>query len=110
MYDTIPINKDLVPYTFDIVLAGETFDIRVDYNTVGDTFVLSLWKDNELVCAGEPIIYGVPLWKDVYKAGKFPAVDIIPIDVSGQSAKVTHDNFGVSVVLAIDNQEVSILE
>lgn len=109
MYDTIPINKELVPYTFSIELAGEMFDIRVDYNSVGDTFVLSLWKDNELVCAGEPIIYGVPLWKDVYKAGKFPAVDIIPIDASGETSKVTYDNLGRTVVLALDNREVSIL-
>lgn len=109
MYDTIPISKELVPYTFSIKLAGEMFDIRVDYNSVGDTFVLSLWKDSELVCAGEPVIYGVPLWKDVYKAGKFPAVDIIPIDASGETSKVTYDNLGRTVVLALDNREVSIL-
>lgn len=109
MYDTIPISKELVPYVFSIKLAGEMFEIRVDYNSVGDTFVLSLWKDNELVCAGEPVIYGVPLWKDVYKAGKFPAVDIIPIDASGETSKVTYDNLGRTVVLALDNREVSIL-
>lgn len=66
-------------------------------------FTVDLYRDGELICAGEPIVYGIPLWKDVYKAGVFPAVDIIPRDPSGENNAVTYDNLGRTVLLLIDN-------
>ena len=105
MRDRIEINKELIPYTFDILLGGEMFNIRVDYNSYADMFTLTIYKDGELICAGEPVIYGVPLWGDVYEAGKYPAVDIIPLDESGEANAVTWDNFNETVFLVIVNQE-----
>lgn len=110
-HDVIEIKKDLVPYEFDISLANETFRIGVDYNETGAFFTLSLSKKNEEtgmydeVCAGEPIVYGVPLWNDVYRSGKFPAPVIIPHDESGEANAVTHDNLNRTVFLTIDNME-----
>lgn len=103
MTDRIEINKDLIPYSFDILLAGETFNIRVDYNQTADMFTLALRKDDELVCAGEPIIYGKPLWEDVFTNGKYPALNIIPIDESGEMNSVTFDNLNRTVFLLIDD-------
>ena len=74
--DVIEIDASRAPYEFDIVLADETFKIGVEYNETGKFFTLSLSKlDEETgsyveVCAGEPIVYGVPLWNDVYKNDK----------------------------------------
>ena len=67
--DRIEINKDLIPYTFEILLCGELFEIRVDYNSTGDLFVLSLYKDGQLIRAGQPLIYGMKLWETVYVSG-----------------------------------------
>lgn len=108
-YDTININKSLVPYTFSILLGGEVFDFRVDYNETHGFFTIGFSKDGEVVCSGEKIVYGKKLFEEIYEHGKFPAVDIIPYDLSGEYDSVTHDNLSETVQLYIDNQEVSII-
>ena len=45
--DRIEINKNLIPYSFDITLGGEIFEIGVNYNEFADMFTLSLTKDRE---------------------------------------------------------------
>ena len=104
MKDRIEINKDLIPYTFDILLGGERFNIRVDYNETADMFTVALSKDGVLICAGEPLIYGVPLWQSVYVSGKYPILNIVPLDESGETNRVTFDNLGKTVFLVVDNQ------
>lgn len=101
--DILEIDKELLPYKFEILLSDELFELHINHNATADLFTIDLYKDGELVCAGEPIVYGVPLWKDVYKAGVFPAVDIIPTDPSGESNAVTYDNLSNTVLLVIDN-------
>ena len=106
--DRLLINKDLIPYRFSILLADELFEMQINYNEKCDIFTVSLYKDDELVCAAEPIIYGVPLFKDVYMIDKYPAIEIVPIDISGHEKNVTWDNLGVTVFLVIDNCEEDI--
>lgn len=101
--DVLEVKKDLLPYECTIQLAGEVFGLQFNYNATADLFTVDLYKDGELICAGEPIIYGIPLWNDVYKANSFPAVDIIPRDPSGDLNAVTFDNLGSTVLLVIDN-------
>ena len=109
MKDRIEINKELIPYTFDILLSGKTFTIRVDYNASGNLFVLSLYKDGKLIRAGQPLIYGTRLWETVYVSGEYPMEDIVPFDESGQSIAVTFDNLNNTVFLVIDNQSEGVL-
>lgn len=101
-YDTIIINKEIIPYTFDILLADELFNLRVDYNTSADLFTITLSKDGEIVCV-EPLIYGVPLFKDLFQPDKYPSLNITPFDESGQSQKITFDNLSETVLLIVDN-------
>lgn len=101
--DVLEINKELLPYECVILLAGEQFTLKFNYNATADLFTVDLYKDDELICAGEPIVYGVPLWRDVYKAATFPALDIIPKDPSGENNMVTFDNLGNTVLLIVDN-------
>lgn len=101
--EVLEIHKDLLPYECDILLAGELFTLQFNYNATADLFTVDLYREGELICAGEPIIYGVPLWKDVYKADRFPALDIIPTDPSGEGNAVTFDNLGRTVLLIVDN-------
>lgn len=110
-HDYIEIDRDKVPYDFNITLADETFMIGVDYNETAEFFTLQLSKLNEEsgkydeICAGEPVVYGMPLWNDVYRSGKFPALDIVPVDESGENNAVTYDNINKTVFLMIDNLE-----
>lgn len=110
MRDYIKINKDLIPYNFDITLAGELFNLRIDYNSTGRFFTVCLSKDGEIVCAGEPLIYGRPLWESVWRKGKYPQIDIVPYDDSGDRSKVTWSNLNETVFLVIDNEGESIVK
>lgn len=101
--DVLAINKELIPYECEILLASEQFSLQFNYNAAADLFTVDLYKGGELICAGEPVVYGRPLWRDVYKADSFPAVDIIPLDPSGESHTVTFDNLGDTVLLIVDN-------
>lgn len=106
--DTIIINKSLIPYSFDIVLGSEEFTFRVDYNNKGGFFTVELAKGDKTLCAGEPIIYGKRLFSDVWTP-EFPAIDIVPIDPSGDYNAVTFDNLCESVLLLIDNDEETVI-
>lgn len=102
MRDRIIINTDLVPYSFDILLAAEWYTMRVDYNSKADVYTISLFKNGEPLVYNEPIMYGEPLFADVYRAGVFPPVDIVAWDESMQETTATSSNFGKTVFLTID--------
>ena len=99
------INKDLIPYTFDILLADEMFNFHIGYNNAADVFTVTLSKDGVVLCAGEPIIYGVPLFGDLKNRGNFPKVNIIPLDDSGERNAVTYDNLSTTVILQVTDGE-----
>ncbi len=105
MLDRIEITKDLIPYTFEISLADELFNITVNYNSYADMFTLDLEKDGRIICAGEPLIYGVPLWENLFICGSYPELSIVPLDESGEMNTVTYDNLNETVFLTIDNTE-----
>lgn len=104
MRDIIEVDKKLIPYSFNIVLAGEMFNMAFDHNKTADLFTCTLSKNGEVVVHNEPLVYGVPLFKDVYTADLFPALDIVPCDEAGNESAVTFDNFGKTVFLTIDDQ------
>ena len=97
----IDVKKNLIPYTFNIVLGEEVYDMRIDYNNRADLFTVSLSKDGNALCIGEPIIYGKPLFADLINRGGFPKVKITPLDYSGESTAVTYDNLGRTVFLVV---------
>lgn len=97
----IEINKDIIPYTFNIPLADELYEMRIDYNNTADLFTVSLSKGGVTLCTGEPIIYGQPLFGDLINRGNFPKVTITPIDESGESNAVTFDNLTRTVLMKV---------
>ena len=101
--DRILITKELIPYSFNILLADELFTLTINHNEKHDLFTVALEKDGEMICEGEPIIYGCPLFKDIYESGKFPSLDIIPLDESGEQNTVTFKNMNETVFLTVDN-------
>lgn len=101
MYKQIEIKKDIIPYTFNISLADEVYEMRIDYNNTADLFTVSLSKNGKMLCTGEPIIYGQSLFLDIENRGGFPKVIIFPIDESGGSNAVTFDNLSNTVLLQV---------
>lgn len=105
---TIEINKSLIPYTFNIELSNEVFTFRVDYNNYGGFFTIELSKNGKTLCSGEPIVYGKPLFADVWNA-EFPHIDIVPVDLSNEYNAVTYDNLCNGVLLVLDNEAESVI-
>lgn len=102
----LEVSKELLPYQCDIVLGGELFTLHFAYNATAMLFTVDLYKDGKLVCAGEPIMYGVPLWSDVFRSKDFPHVAIIPLDPSEEHNTVTYDNLSDTVLLIVTSLEV----
>lgn len=102
----IEINKELIPYNFNILLNNELYNLRVDFNNFANLFTVALSKNDELICAGEPIIYGIPLFNDLITRGNFPQVMIIPKDKSGENNSVTFDNLSSTVFLTVSGGEI----
>ena len=101
----LEIKKDLIPYTFKIVLANELYEMRIDYNNKVDMFTVSLLKDGVELCVGEPIVYGLPLFSEVNTRKGFPQIYITPIDESGENNAVTFDNLSSTVMLRVTGGE-----
>lgn len=104
MRDIIEVEKELLPYAFSIVLAGEEFTMAMDYNKTAELFTCTLSKNGEVVVYNEPLIYGRELFADVYRADYFPAISIVPLDEAGNETAITYANFGKTVFLTIDDQ------
>lgn len=102
-YEYVPIEKENVPYRFEIELGTELFEWEVRYNHMHDFFTVDLYKNEEPLVYGEKIVYGIPLFQDVYDQ-RFPAPTIVPIDEAGIENTVTFENLGKTVFLAVMNQ------
>lgn len=104
MKDRIEVDKELIPYNFDIDLTGGGwFNLEFHYNETADLFTVTLSQDGVVLVYDEPIVYGHSLFSDVYQSGTYPSIDIVPLDESGQETSVTYDNFNKTVFLTIDN-------
>ncbi len=104
MRDYIELQKDLMPYQFDILLADQWYSIYVQHNKTADLFTLTLYKGEELITT-EPLVLGERLFRDTYQPPRFPAINLAPYDASGTAKRLTWDNLGESVYLTIDDEE-----
>lgn len=107
MNDYIIIERIDFPYSYDVSFGASYFTLTFKYNEACDLFTCTLSKGDNVLVYDEPIVYGKPLFSDIYIAGDFPAVNIVPLDPSGESKAITYDNFLVNVQLYIDNGEHS---
>lgn len=105
MRDRIEINKELIPYSFDILLGSEWFNFEIHHNESADLFTVTLSKDDEVLVYNEPLVYGKKLFSDLYQTEKYPALDIVPLDESGQETKINWNNFMETVFLVIEQGE-----
>lgn len=101
-FEYIEIEKELIPYRFEIELGVELFEMEINYNLGHDFFTIDLYKDEEVLVLGEKITYGVPLFEEVFDS-RFPGPTIIPIDESGIEQRVTYENLNDTVFLKLVN-------
>jgi len=105
-YQYIPVQKELIPYRFDITLAGRTFTFAVNYNAGYDFFTIDLYRNEELIVAGEKIVYGRIMFCYLRHLD-VPQVIIIPYDLSLNTDRVTWDNFDETVFLWIPDRGIT---
>jgi len=97
----IDIEKDLIPYRFDILLDDTIYTMEIHYNAEFDFFTVDLERDGELLVVGEKIVYGIPLFQDVAD-NRFPNVVIVPYDESDNSSTVTWSTLSENVFLYVE--------
>lgn len=94
----IEIEKDLIPYEFDITIAGKTFTFVVNYNAEKDFFTVDLYRNEQPIVLGEKIVYGRQLFAS-HLYTDIPDIPIIPYDLSENEDRVTWDNLNETVFL-----------
>lgn len=101
----IEIKPELVPYEFVIELGGEdyTFDIR--HNEQHDFYTIDLYKNGELVEAGEKLVYGQVLWSRTYDPRTHPPQTLMPYDKAGYENTVTRANLNKTVFLFVVGED-----
>lgn len=101
----IEIDKDQVPYRFEINLEEETFQFDINYNEVFDFFTVDLYKDHELIILGEKVVYGSPLFGK-YTHLDIPRVFILPHDTTNNpERRVGFDELEEDIFLFIASDE-----
>ncbi|SFJ44416.1 hypothetical protein SAMN02799624_04544 [Paenibacillus sp. UNC496MF] len=100
----IDIEKELIPYRFDVSLAGVLFTFEINYNAEDDYFTVDLERDQGVLVTGEKIVYGLPLFVDVADS-RFPAISITPLDSSRATDTVSMATLSGTVFLYIGAEE-----
>lgn len=105
MRSRIEVDKDKIPYQFQIVLGGVRFQMEFQYNETDERFTCTLYDtDGGVIVYNEPLVYGNPLFSPFMHGRVYPPMDIIPLDESGQESNITWDNFGNTVFLTLDDE------
>jgi hypothetical protein len=100
MFEYIPIEKENIPYRFEIELEAELFEMEIRYNDTYDFFTVDLYREGLPLVYSEKIVYGVPLFSNVRDI-HFPIAEIIPMDHAGLETQVTYENFQETVFLVV---------
>lgn len=101
--DYLPIDKEDIPEKFEIDIEDSTYIIRINYNQTSDFYTIDLWDNVETpIVLGEKLVLNQPLWSGIVD-GRLPAPTLIPMDVSGQTKRISVDNFYVTVFVYFDD-------
>lgn len=98
----IEIDKEAIPYSFEMQLDNVTWDFEVRYNAEYNFFTIDLSRMGELIVAGEKLVYGKPLFENVQNK---PTIPVIPFDESGNAKRVGWEELENSVFLYLMDGE-----
>lgn len=100
MNEYIAIDKNEIPYSFEIELAGEIFELEVNYNQTHDFFTVDLFKGDGVLVIGEKLILNRPLFRNCVDIG-LPKIQIIPKDRANSATRITYENLNETVFLYV---------
>lgn len=95
------VDKQQMPLSMLIIIEGEQYRLRWRYNYYYDFFTIDVYKDEEMLIAGEKIVLNKPLFTSTKYL--FEKTYFTPLDLSGQIQRITYDNFNTEVLLYVTN-------
>lgn len=96
----ISIEKGQIPYEFELVLGDSTFQFEINYNSLGDFFTVTLFKDHVRIIDSYKVVYNVPLFENLgYLA--IPKIIIKPLDTTGNTQAANYDSLNEDVFLYV---------
>ena len=111
MAGVLPIEKDLIPYQFDILLSNKTFTIQINYNEFFNKITVDLLRNGTALVQGEKIVYNVALFETfqrdsnyTYNENYFTEI-LLPLDPSDEETEVTFTNLQDTVFIYILEDE-----
>lgn len=94
----IDIDKEQIPYSFNIDLTGKQYTFTVKYNALFDYFTIDVAVNGEDIIYGEKIIFNRYLFDQKLHLGA-PLEMIVPMSFDENVSEITFDNIGESVFL-----------
>ncbi|MBA7490428.1 hypothetical protein ES702_00966 [subsurface metagenome] len=96
----IEIEKDRIPYEFEMEFDGEIFQFEILYNTYGDYFTANLYKNHDPVIIDEKIVLHQPLF-DGLEHLDIPMIIVIPYDTTESALRINYENLNEDVFLYV---------
>lgn len=107
MIEEVIIDKDSIPYSFELELNLKIYTFVVKYNEEGDYFTIDLYEDDKPIIFGEKIVLGRPLFLPImYKNAPI----ILPLDFSYSEKRVNFENLGENIKLYFVGDDNDLLE
>lgn len=101
------IDKEQIPYRFEVELDGEVYTFEIHYNSECDFFTVDLYLNNEVIIYGEKLILNRPLFL-AYADKRIPKTQIIPRDTTGTEHRITYKNLGETVFLYVGEENETV--
>lgn len=99
----IGIDKDLVPYSFDMDLGDRTYTFEIRYNFTHDYFTVDLSEGDTPLALGVKLVWGMPLFVSM-ETREFPLELIVPYGDNPEE-QITWDTLGQSVYLHLGDDD-----
>lgn len=96
----IELDKNLMPYSFEIELDGNIFRMEVNYNARFDFFTLDLYYEDEALILGEKLQMNEQVFEVIDYIDVVPE-NLIPADLTYLNTRITWDNLGEQVFLYV---------
>lgn len=99
----IDIDKDIIPYQFDLELSNKIYTFTINYNFISDFFTVDLSLGDKILVQGEKIILDEVLFRETSTDAEGNISEDFPSEVLVFSAsdnevdRITFDNLGEDV-------------
>lgn len=110
----LEIDKTQIPCTLQVMLPTRErsvnrmrlYDIEIRHNVQHDFFVIDIAVGGAKLVLGQKLVLNKSVYAD-YSDMRLPLVDIVPRNRPGQKGDVTYENWGDTVLLAVEGDGLS---